>query len=173
MDWLKRVYGFGNEELELAFDREGFLARDLDPKTAIAAENLDAFPLDVNTATRQQLLRAPGVGPLSAQRILSNRRRHSIDTWRDLQAMGVVKKKASPFLAFPGHRPPVAKQLRLDLFGEEARSARVAESRAPYSAQAETGTIAPCGEVRSCTGCPMYGAPGHPGSDSVGHRVAA
>ena len=62
-----------------------------------------------------------------------------------------------------------------DLFGEEARQtrmARVAESRAPYSAQAETGGVAPCGEVRSCAGCPMYGAPGHPGSD-VGGRMAA
>ena len=173
MDWLKRVYSFDNDELELAFDQEGLLARDIDPKTAIAVENLDAFPLDVNTATRQQLLRAPGVGPLSAQRILSNRLRHSIDTWRDLQAMGVVKSRASPFLAFPGHRPPAARQLRLDLFGEEARRARVAERRSPYSAQAETGAVAPCGEVRSCTGCPLYGAPGHPGSDVIGHRMAA
>ena len=89
--------------------------------------------------------------------------------------MGVVKRRAAPFLAFPGHRPAAAKQLRLDLFGEEARQtrmARVAESRAPYPAQAETGGVAPCGEVRSCAGCPMYGAPGHPGSD-VGGRMAA
>ena len=173
MDWLKRVYRFDNDEIGLAFDRDGFLPSDLDPKTAIAVENLDAFPLDVNTATRRQLLRAPGVGPLSTQRILSNRRHHSIDTWRDLQAMGVVRKKAWPFVAFPGHRPPAARQLRLDLFGQDARQKRIAENGAPYSAQTEASAVAPCGEVRSCVGCPMYGAPGHPGSNGVDRAGAA
>ena len=124
MDWLKRVYKFSNSELDLAFGADDLLPLDLDPKTSIAVENLDAFPMDVNAVDHQSLLRIPGVGPKSARRIVQNRRAHTIDTWRDLQAMGVVRKWAWPFLTFPGHRPPRAKQLRLDLFGEDARERR-------------------------------------------------
>ena len=170
VDWLKRVYKFSNEELRLAYDANGFLPYDDDPKQAIAVENLDAFPLDVNAATREQLLRAPGVGPTSAERIIRNRRFHSIDNWRDLQAMGVVRKRAWPFLRFPGHRPPRAKQLRLDLFGEPAKRRRQqqppqAAARAVAPALAPTQSPATCGiaTAASCNGCPLYGAPGHPG----------
>ena len=162
VDWLKRVYRFSNDELDLAFADNGFLPLDQDPKTSIAVENLDAFPMDVNHAERDQLLRIPGVGPKSAERIVRNRGRHSIDTWRDLTAMGVVRKRAWPFLAFPGHRPPRAKQLRLDLFGEDAREKRRAETSSSPSTSA-----APCGERTSCTGCPMLGMPGHPSTDSL------
>ena len=169
MDWLKRIYQFSNQELKLAFDHSGFLPLESDPKTTIAVENLDAFPTDVNSASREQLLRAPGVGPTSAQRILQNRRLHSIDNWRDLQAMGVVRKRAWPFLAFPGQRPPRAKQLRIDLFGDggslkEPLQTRTSSGLAPSMGSGQG--VAPCGEVRSCVGCPMYGAPGHPGSEA-------
>ena len=88
------------------------------PKTVIAMENLDAFPMDLNSVAKIQLLRIPGIGPISADRIMQNRRLHSIDNWRDLQAMGVVRKRAWPYVVFPGQRPPSGKQLRLDLFGE-------------------------------------------------------
>ena len=167
VDWLKRIYHYSNQELKLAFDNSGLLPLDADPKTAIAVENLDAFPIDVNTATREQLLRVPGVGPTSVQRILGARRRHSVDTWRDLQAMGVVRKRAWPFLGFPGHRPPSAKQLKLGLFGEgtDAKSSvhsQIAPDRSA-SSRAMQG-VAPCGLTASCQGCSMYGAPGHPGS---------
>ena len=159
-DWLKRVYGFANDELDLAFDGSGHLPLDQDPKTSIAVENLDAFPVDVNSISRRQLLRVPGVGPKSAERIERERRRHRIDTWRDLQAMGVVKTRAWPFIVFPGHRPPRAKQLKLELFGAGAR-----EDRSATGTNAGPG-IAPCGEARSCAGCPMFGAPGHPGPET-------
>jgi predicted DNA-binding helix-hairpin-helix protein len=169
MDWLKRVYQFSNDEIGLAFDRSGFLSLEQDPKTVIAVENLESFPVDVNAATREQLLRVPGVGPTSTDRILENRQRHSIDNWRDLQAMGVVRKRAWPFLIFSGHRPPRAKQLRLDLFNEaagfgERESQRPAQGSALASAATPASGLAPCGQATSCTGCPMYGAPGHPGS---------
>ena len=160
MDWLKRVYRFSNEELKIAFDRSGFLPLESDPKTTIAVANLDAYPVDINAATHEQLLRVPGLGPTSAQRILQSRRGHSIGTWRDLEAMGVVRNRAWPFLVFPGHRPPRAKQLRLDLFSEGSKA-----ERPQQSAATATQSVAPCGQTRSCTGCPMYGAPGHPGSE--------
>ena len=174
MDWLKRIYHFSHEELKLAFDNSGFLPLETDPKTIIAAENLDAFPVEVNSATREQLLRVPGVGPSSAQRILQTRRSHSVDTWRDLQAMGVIRKRAWPFLVFPGHRPPRAKQLKLDLFGEfsptkNGHHRQIASGR---DASLESGQVrsagpghgaAACGQTMACGGCPMYGMPGHPG----------
>ena len=167
VDWLKRIYQFSNQELKLAFDNSGFLPLEADPKTAIAAGNLDAFPVEVNSASGEQLLRVPGVGPTSVQRILQIRRNHSVDTWRDLQAMGVVRKRAWPFLIFPGHRPPSAKQLKLDLFSEESRAEHTQQSQANRSQAPLTNPVqgaAPCGLVTSCVGCSMYGMPGHPGS---------
>ena len=164
VDWLKRVYRYTSDELKLAFAENGHLPLDLDPKTSIAVSNLDAFPVDVNAASREELLRVPGVGPTSAKRMLANRRRHTIDTWRDLQAMGVVRKRAWPFLSLPGYRPPRAKQLKLDLFRSEVEQPRMSSS--PKSG------VAPCGQERSCAGCPMYGAPGHPGSKALAVNAA-
>ena len=127
MDWLRRVYQFESSEIDLAFDNGGFLSLEQDPKTVIAMENLDAFPMDLNAVGKDQLLRIPGIGPVSADRIMQNRRLHSIDNWRDLQAMGVVRKRAWPYVVFPGQRPPSGKQLRLDMFGE-AQDRRTAEA---------------------------------------------
>ena len=55
MDWLRRVYRFSGDEIGLAFDRAGFLSLEQDPKTVIAMENLDAFPIDLNAASKDQL----------------------------------------------------------------------------------------------------------------------
>ena len=167
MDWLKRVYRFSNDELHRAFNDQGFLSLDYDPKTVIALENLDAYPMDVNEASLEQLLRVPGVGPTSAQRILQERRSHSIDRWRNLKAMGVVEKWAWPFLTFPGHKASRGKQLRMDLLREreQAREPAPQQVAGGQASSAIKGLpTAPCGQVRSCVGCPMYGAPGHPGS---------
>ena len=127
MDWLHRVYRFRPGEIDLAFDQTGFLSLEQDPKTVIAMENLEAFPIDLNAANKDALLRIPGIGPLSAERIIRRRRGHSIDNWRDLQAMGVLRKRAWPYVVFPGQRPPSGKQLRLDLF-DEAKERRTAEA---------------------------------------------
>ena len=177
MDWLRRVYRFSTDEIGLAFDGAGFLSLEQDPKTVIAMENLDAFPIDLNAATHEQLLRIPGVGPVSAGRIMDNRRRHRIDNWRDLQAMGVVRKRAWPYVVFPGQRPPSGRQLRMDLFGEvkdrrqaeaagislpppkSAAVASVMETPAAYTtdagaASASTSACAPCAGGM-CGGCPI------------------
>ena len=127
MDWLHRVYRFRPGEIDLAFDQTGFLSLEQDPKTVIAMENLEAFPIDLNAANKETLLRIPGIGPLSAERILRSCRGHSIDNWRDLQAMGVIRKRAWPYVVFPGQRPPSGKQLRLDMF-DEAQERRTAEA---------------------------------------------
>lgn len=163
MDWLKRIYKFSNEEIELAFDEAGFLSMDTDPKSVIALENLDAFPVDINHSTKGQMLRVPGVGPTAVDRILRQRVHHTVDSWRDLQAMGVIKKRAWPYLVFPGHRPPRAKQLRMEMFRERETKPRINKVVGLNLRQ-----TAPCGSTRSCTGCPLYGSPGHPGPESTG-----
>jgi predicted DNA-binding helix-hairpin-helix protein len=172
MDWLKRVYRFGNDEISLAFDRKGFLDLDQDPKTVIALENIERFPVDLNVADMQTLLRTPGVGPISADRIMRHRREHKIDNWKDLLTMGVVRKKAWPFVVFPGHKPEQGRQIRMELLGhsEPRRSVDLddvkieAAARSGVKRPIAVGSSAACGDRTSCTGCPLYGAPGHPGS---------
>ena len=181
MDWLRRVYQFGSDEIDLAFDNGGFLSLEQDPKTVIAMENLDAFPMDLNSVAKDQLLRIPGIGPISADRIMQNRRLHSIDNWRDLQAMGVVQKRAWPYVVFPGQRPPSGKQLRLDLFGEaqDRRTAEAAGLTLPPPTSpllAAAIDVAPsAGEtahacIPGSKGAMCAGLPGEPGN-SMNRRV--
>jgi len=171
MDWLKRVYGFSNDELETAFDDRGFLPMSEDPKTVIALNSLDSFPVDLAKASIPQLLRVPGIGPKAAERIERNRRRRRLNNWRDLQAFGVVKASAWPFVVFPGHRPNPGRQLMMDMFGVE-RELEEREKQLPsktWRAPKPTSTTssAPCGIANSCAGCSLFGAPGHPGYNPV------
>ncbi len=175
MDWLKRVYRFENDEIRLAFDNRGLLDLDQDPKAVIALENPEKFPVDVNSADLSMLLRTPGIGPISADRIMRHRRRFTIDNWRDLQTMGVVRKKARGFVVMPGHRPEPSKQLRLELLGHsEPRSSvdlrdvkqELVASRT-NAGPMPTGEHSDCADRASCAGCPMFGSPGHPGSVAV------
>ncbi len=122
MDWLSRIYGYDSEELRPAFSDDGFLDTRTDPKLMIAMTNYERFPVDVNQASEQELLRVPGVGPLAASRIIGQRREHSITQTRELKAMGVVMKRALPFLRFPGHKPTPAKQAEMPLFQEQPAS---------------------------------------------------
>ena len=73
--------------------------------------------------------------------------------------MGVVKKRAWPFPAFPGNKPPTARQLSLELLGERS-SPREPIQSLPGLRQA----AAPCDQAMSGSGCALYGAPGHPGA---------
>ncbi len=175
MDWLKRVYRFDNSEIGLAFDTKGLLDLDQDPKVVIALENPGHFPVDINTADLPTLLRTPGVGPISADRIMQHRRRFTISNWRDLQTMGVVPKKARGFVVMPGHRPEPARQLRLELLGhtEPRSSVDLVDVKRELTASRSspgptpTGEHSDCADRASCAGCPMFGAPGHPGSVAV------
>ena len=98
-DWLLRFYGFRAEEL-LDADHPDFDPR-VDPKCSWALAHPGFFPVEVNTADYETLLRVPGVGVVSARRILSARRagRLHID---DLRRLGVVMKRAQYFLTASG-----------------------------------------------------------------------
>ena len=102
MDWLYRVYHFQPGEIRHAFSEKGYLCN-ADPKVAIAREFMDR-PLDPNTAAFQELLRVPGIGPRSAQRIVAFRKRQPIAAKTELASMGVRIKRAAPFLKINGWR---------------------------------------------------------------------
>ena len=101
-DWLLRFYGFRAEEL-LDEQHRDFDTR-VDPKCSWALAHLEFFPVEVNTADYETLLRIPGVGVISAKGILSARRagRLRID---DLPKLGVVMKRAQYFLTASGKIP--------------------------------------------------------------------
>lgn len=92
-DWLLRHYGFTAAELLPAGD----LDPDLDPKTAWALRHRHLFPVDVRRAGREMLLRVPGFGTRSVDRILSARRHRAL-RWEDLRRMGAVLGRAAPFV---------------------------------------------------------------------------
>jgi putative DNA modification/repair radical SAM protein len=100
MDWLYRVYKFRPFEILHSFNEDGFLDN-ADPKVAIARVMIDE-PLDPNHASYQDLIRVPGIGPRSARRILALRRLRKISRKEDLAPLGVVVKRASPFLKING-----------------------------------------------------------------------
>lgn len=98
-DWLLRFYGFRAEEL-LDENNPNFNAL-VDPKCSWALAHLDYFPVEVNTADYETLLRVPGIGVRSAQRILRFRRQGMLRT-DDLKKLGVVMKRAQYFLTAAG-----------------------------------------------------------------------
>jgi len=101
-DWLMRFYGF--EATEIVDDNAGMLPLDIDPKLAWALRHRDRFPLDVNRASRKQLLRVPGFGTKAVDRIIATRRLTSIRL-ADLSRLHIPKGKAMPFIVLSDHRP--------------------------------------------------------------------
>ena len=142
MDWLSRIYGFSEEELRPAFDGAGFLSLEVDPKLAVAVHQRERFPVDVNAAPQEELLRVPGIGPLAAQRIVQQRRQHSITRWQELQAMGVLVKRALPFLRYPGHRPVQATQEQLPGLAPSASSGQALDPLAGSRSSADAHSLA-------------------------------
>jgi len=98
-DWLLRFYGFRAEEL-LDEGNPDFDPR-VDPKCSWALAHLNFFPVEVNTADYESLLRIPGVGIVSARRILSARRTGPLHM-ENLPKLGVVMKRAQYFLTASG-----------------------------------------------------------------------
>jgi predicted DNA-binding helix-hairpin-helix protein len=101
--FLFRDYGFDLEDLP--FSQDGNLPLEIDPKLAWAQVNLRENPVELNRAERQELLRVPGIGPISAQTIIQSRRQGILRDIADLQAIGVQTKNLKPFVLLDGRRP--------------------------------------------------------------------
>jgi putative DNA modification/repair radical SAM protein len=98
-DWLLRLYHFSSTEILDTY--HPYLDEDLDPKSSWALRNLQFFPVEVNEADYETLLRVPGIGIKSARKILIARKFHSLD-FSDLKKMGVVWKRARYFITCNG-----------------------------------------------------------------------
>ncbi len=97
-DWLLRFYGFSAEEI---VEEDGNLSLELDPKCAWAMRNLHLFPIEVNRAPLEALLRVPGIGARSAYKILEARKYTKLD-FSGLKKMRVVLKRARHFITAGG-----------------------------------------------------------------------
>lgn len=97
-DWLLRFYGFSADEIT---GEDGNLSSDYDPKCAWALKNLGLFPLEINTAPFELLVRVPGIGLKSANRIVLARKHAKLD-FNDLKKLRVVLKRAIHFITCNG-----------------------------------------------------------------------
>ncbi|MHA6688777.1 putative DNA modification/repair radical SAM protein [Mesorhizobium sp. A556] len=102
-DWLMRFYGFSAEEITTGTDK-GHLDLELDPKLAWALQHRAQFPLDVNLASREQLLRVPGFGVRTVDRIIGARR-HALLRFDDLIRIGASMNKAKAFIRLSDWSP--------------------------------------------------------------------
>ncbi|MCP4132009.1 MAG: putative DNA modification/repair radical SAM protein [bacterium] len=98
-DWLLRFYGFTAEEL-LDEDRPN-LDIDIDPKSTWALRHLDQFPVEINRADIETILRVPGIGVRSAHKIIKARRAKTLN-FDDLKKIGIVLKRARYFVTCNG-----------------------------------------------------------------------
>jgi putative DNA modification/repair radical SAM protein len=103
-DWLLRFYGFRFDDL--VFDGSGNLPRKADPKMMYARVHPELFPVEVNRAPREDLLRVPGMGPKSVARILRWRRQGTLRDLSDVGKAGAAVSRAAPFVLLDGKRPP-------------------------------------------------------------------
>ena len=98
-DWLLRFYGFNAEEL--LDEKHSSFDTKVDPKCDWALRNLDKFPVEINSASVETLLRVPGIGYKMAQRIVRARRIAPL-SFEDLKSMRVVLKRAQYFITCKG-----------------------------------------------------------------------
>ena len=124
-DWLLRVYKFSLDEI--ALDSDGNLFLDIDPKVAYAIKNRDKFPVEINKASFDELLRVPGIGVQSARRIWMARKSYRFTEPKELKNLGVTTKRALPFLTINGKLHSRVEKLfsvkQLSLFDRKLTSA--------------------------------------------------
>ena len=101
--FLLRDYDFTLEDLP--FDQQGNLPLRVDPKLAWAQINLNEKPIEVNQASRQELMRIPGIGLKSAAAILAARRQNKLQELSDLYHLGINASRAAPFILLNGKKP--------------------------------------------------------------------
>ncbi len=97
-DWLLRFYGFNADEI---LEKEENLNLNMDPKCQWALRHIERFPVEVNTADYNELLRVPGIGMTSVLKILNARKVHNLD-FDNLKKLNVVLKRAKYFITCNG-----------------------------------------------------------------------
>jgi len=102
-DWLLRYYGFTADEIASGGE-DGMLDLQADPKLAWVLKNRHLFPLDINTADREMLLRIPGLGVRAVNKIVTARR-HTKLRINDVARLSSGVKRMLPFLITPDHHP--------------------------------------------------------------------
>ena len=122
-DWLMRFYEFKADELTT--DEAGNLDLSMDPKLAWALQHREQFPMDVNRATREQLLRVPGLGVKSVDKLI-RARRYARLRMEDLARLRLPMAKVAPFVVAADHQP-----------GGLLDSARLQQRLAPKAQQAD------------------------------------
>lgn len=103
-DWLMRFYDYRPQEIMQATEADGNLPLDIDPKLAWALKFRERFPVDVNRASREDLLRVPGLGVKAVQRILASRRHRTLRL-DDVARLTVSLTKVRPFICTVDWRP--------------------------------------------------------------------
>jgi putative DNA modification/repair radical SAM protein len=129
-DWLMRFYGF--KVNEIVNNAKPHLDLDIDPKLGWAIRNMQAFPVDINKAGLQAILRVPGIGLLSAQKIVSARRFGKLN-WDNLKRMGVSLNRAKYFATCNS-----SEFERRDLTGENIKQFILATSQSKYLKNTQT-----------------------------------
>ncbi|WP_243837309.1 putative DNA modification/repair radical SAM protein [Mucilaginibacter gilvus] len=129
-DWLMRFYGF--KVNEIVNTAQPHLDLDIDPKLGWAIRNMQAFPVDVNKADLQMILRVPGIGLLSAQKIVSARRFGKLN-WDHMKKMGVSLNRAKYFVTCNSNEFE-----RRDLTGSNIKQFILATSQSKYLKNTQT-----------------------------------
>jgi len=111
-DWLMRYYGYSASELTT--DRDPNLSLHKDPKLTWAEAHPEFFPIDVNAASREALLRVPGIGYRNVSRILRIRRYHRLSV-EDLRKLNVRVKLAAKYMIAADHMPQAPQRLFVEL----------------------------------------------------------
>jgi len=106
-DYLLRSYGFGADEV--VYGSNGNLPLGLDPKSAWALAHPERFPVEVTTASYEELVRVPGVGPRAARRLVAARVATIFRSLADLRGLGVVATRAGGFITLRGRRLQTAR----------------------------------------------------------------
>jgi predicted DNA-binding helix-hairpin-helix protein len=101
--FLVRDYGFSVEDMP--FEPTGNLPLQIDPKQAWAQTNLSGSPIEINNASRSELLRIPGIGPKSATAILNARYHGKLKNFDDLRRLGLNPTRAIAYILLDGRRP--------------------------------------------------------------------
>ena len=100
--YLLQNYGFTPDEV--VYGPGGNLPLELDPKTSWALAHPEQFPVEIQSASYEELVRVPGVGPLAARRIVEQRGEAVLRGLADLRGLGVVTTRAGGFLMIRGRR---------------------------------------------------------------------